>query len=334
MKIWSTFVDLPYNVLVSGKGQIQTFADLFCGIGGFHQAAEENGLRCVFASDIDKNAREAYRCNYGVLPVGDIQKERAEDIPPHDLLCAGFPCQPFSIIGKRMGFDDMRGTLFFDIVRILQAKRPRTAILENVRQLVTHNGGATLSRIIDALGQIGYHAEYRVLNALDFGLPQKRERVIITAFRSQVALGFFQWPIGDGAKTPLSKVLERDEYIDPKHFVSKRIRDKRAKDHKSKHKPAIWHENKGGNISSHPFSCALRAGASYNYLLVDGKRRLTPREMLRLQGFSDSFKIVCNDGQTRKQAGNAVPVPVVSQVIKEMLNAAKKAEAARAKAVA
>ena len=120
----------------------------------------------------------------------------AKDIPAHDLLCAGFPCQPFSIIGKRMGFDDMRGTLFFDIIRILQAKRPRMAILENVRQLVSHNGGKTLERIIDALGQIGYRADYKVLNALDFGLPQKRERVIIAAFRSQAVMRYFQWPVG------------------------------------------------------------------------------------------------------------------------------------------
>ena len=312
--------------------KVKTFADLFCGIGGFHQAAERNGLRCVFASDIDNDARVAYKENYRVSPDGDIRGIDAKDIPAHDLLCAGFPCQPFSIIGKRMGFDDMRGTLFFDIIRILQAKRPRMAILENVRQLVSHNGGKTLERIIDALGQIGYRADYKVLNALDFGLPQKRERVIIAAFRSQAVMRYFQWPVGSVPMKPLSELLERD--IEPKHWVSKHIRNKRAKAHASKHSPAIWHENKGGNISSHPFSCALRAGASYNYLLVDGKRRLTPREMLRLQGFSDNFKIVCNDGQTRKQVGNAVPVPVITQVIKEMLNATRKAETARSKAVA
>ena len=313
---------------------MRTFIDLFCGIGGFHLAAARHGMECVFASDIDENAREAYRRNYGMLPYGDIQRKEADEVPAHDLLCAGFPCQPFSIIGKRMGFDDIRGTLFFDIVRIIQAKRPRAVVLENVRQLATHNGGGTLKRIISALEQIGYHADYRILNALNFGLPQKRERVIIVAFRSQVARQFFQWPAGDKRMKPLSAVLERDEDIDPKHFVSERIRKKRMQCHKSEHQPAIWHENKGGNISSHPFSCALRAGASYNYLLVDGKRRLTPREMLRLQGFPNTFKIVCNDGQTRKQAGNAVPVPIVSQVIKEILNAAKRTETAREKAVA
>ena len=207
--------------------KVKTFADLFCGIGGFHQAAERNGLRCVFASDIDNDARVAYKENYRVSPDGDIRGIDAKDIPAHDLLCAGFPCQPFSIIGKRMGFDDMRGTLFFDIIRILQAKRPRMAILENVRQLVSHNGGKTLERIIDALGQIGYRADYKVLNALDFGLPQKRERVIIAAFRSQAVMRYFQWPVGSVPMKPLSELLERD--IEPKHWVSKHIRNKRAK---------------------------------------------------------------------------------------------------------
>lgn len=313
---------------------MKTFADLFCGIGGFHLAAAGHGMKCVFASDIDENARAAYRLNYGMAPFGDIQSKDADEVPAHDLLCAGFPCQPFSIIGKRMGFDDMRGTLFFDIVRILRAKRPRAAILENVRQLATHNGGATIGRIIGALERIGYHADYRILNALHFGLPQKRERVIIAAFRSQAARGVFQWPAGGEQMKPLAELLERDEDVDPKYFVSERIRNKRMKSHTSGHRPAIWHENKGGNVSSHPFSCALRAGASYNYLLVDGKRRLTPREMLRLQGFPDTFKIVCNDGQTRKQAGNAVPVPIVSQTVKEILNAVQRTENAREKVAA
>ena len=306
---------------------MNTAIDLFSGIGGFHIAAQENGIRCVFASDIDAVARQSYFENYGLMPHGDIRSIRVEDIPKHDLLCAGFPCQPFSIIGKRKGFDDIRGTLFFDIIRIIEAKKPVAAVLENVRQLKSHNGGHTLKRIMQSLGEVGYHADYHILNALDFGLPQKRERIIIVAFRNNRAFKDYKWPCGHGKMIPLSRILQRR--VSQKYYASPRIRDKRRESHISKYRLSIWHENKGGNISSHPFSCALRAGASYNYLLVNGERRLTPREMLRLQGFPNDFKIVCNDGQTRKQAGNAVPVPVISEVIKEVKDANQRAETAR-----
>ena len=224
------------------------------------------------------------------------------------------------------------GTLFFDIVRILETKRPQAAILENVRQLVSHNGGRTLLRIMQALEEIGYHAEYRILNTLDFGLPQKRERVIIVAFRSRHPMQCFQWPTGKVKMKSLSEILQRD--VAQRYYASKRIYDKRMKAHKSDYPLSIWHENKGGNVNSHPFSCALRAGASYNYLLVNGVRRLTPREMLRLQGFPDSFKIVCPDGQTRKQVGNAVSVPVITRIVEVMNSATEQTKTARQKAVA
>ncbi|MDA7982732.1 MAG: DNA (cytosine-5-)-methyltransferase [Alphaproteobacteria bacterium] len=311
---------------------MRTFVDMFCGIGGFHLAAASTGMRCVFASDIDAEARKAYETNFNQKVRGDIRRIATHEVPEHDLLCAGFPCQPFSIIGKRRGFDDIRGTLFFDIVRILDAKRPQAAILENVRQLVSHNGGHTLKRIMEALREIGYAADYNVLNTLHFGLPQKRERVIIVAFLDQHAMREFQWPAGDARMKPLSEVLQRN--VSARHNVSKRIRDKRRRAHTSPLRLGIWHENKGGNVNSHPYSCALRAGASYNYLLVNGERRLTPREMLRLQGFPDTFEIVCPDGQTRKQAGNAVSVPVIQRVIEEMQNATEQAASAWQKAVA
>ena len=305
---------------------------MFCGIGGFHIAAVANGMHCVFASDIDEHAQTTYAKNFGLQPQGDIQQIDANEIPNHDLLCAGFPCQPFSIIGNKHGFDDVRGTLFFDIIRILKTKKPQAVILENVRQLTSHNGGHTLLRIMEALSEIGYYADYRILNTLDFGLPQKRERVIITAFRSQLTRQFFQWPTGKIKMKPLYKVLQRK--VAPQYYASKHIRDKRAKMHESVYPISIWHENKGGNINSHPFSCALRAGASHNYLLVNGERRLTPREMLRLQGFPDSFNIICRDNQVRKQAGNAVSVPVITSVIREINNAFEQAQTSRHKAVA
>lgn len=295
-----------------------TYIDLFAGIGGFHLAADSLGGRCVFASEIDSEARKAYTANYKLIPSGDITKIKSVDIPNHDVLLAGFPCQPFSIIGKRLGFDDIRGTLFFEIARILKEKLPSIFILENVKQLSRHNKGQTLQTILHSLEGIGYKVEWNVLNALDFGLPQKRERTIIVGFLDHDIK--FSFPIGT-KHGKLEDILENDDNVDPKFFASSRIVKKRLASHKSAYYPSIWHENKSGNISSYPYSCALRAGASYNYLLVNGIRRLTPREMLRLQGFPDSFKIVCNDSQTRKQAGNAVPVNVIKSVLREALNA-------------
>jgi DNA (cytosine-5)-methyltransferase 1 len=294
-----------------------TYIDLFAGIGGFHQAADTLGGRCVFACEIDANAQCAYKANYGIQPHGDITKINAKDIPDHDILFAGFPCQPFSIIGEMKGFEDTRGTLFFEIARILSEKRPKMFMLENVKQLSTHDRGNTLKTILKTLEDLGYTTYWKVLNALDFGLPQKRERTIIVGFLDSV---LFVFPTGTGAGR-LDDILESDEDIDPKYFASEHILKKRMARHTSKHNPGIWHENKAGNVASYPFSCALRAGASYNYLLVNGKRRPTLRELLRLQGFPDSFKIVCNDNQTRKQAGNAVPVNVIKAVLEEVLYA-------------
>lgn len=225
-------------------------------------------------------------------------------------MLAGFPCQPFSIIGARKGFEDTRGTLFFDIARILETKRPKAFVLENVKMLRGHNGGRTLERIMETLDELGYAASFRVLNALDFGLPQKRERVFIVGARGG---GEFCWPEGGVPMKPLAKVLESD--VPRKFFASDYIRKRRLAQQDPTPEPTIWHENKSGNISAHPFSCALRAGASHNYLLVNGERRLTPREMLRLQGFPDSYKQVCSDSQTRKQAGNSLPVPVATAIL-------------------
>ena len=294
---------------------LKTFIDLFCGIGGFHVAGKGLGMECVFACDIDMDARKAYEENFKLTPQGDITRINAKDIPDHDLLCAGFPCQPFSIIGSQKGFSDPRGTLFFEIARIIKEKKPKAVMLENVKQLASANGGETLKTIKKTLEELGYYVEHKVLNALDFGVPQKRERVLIVGTRKD--LGSFPWPDKKVPMKPLIEILEKNP--DPKHFVSNKIKRSRQQNHKAKISPSIWHENKSGNISSHPFSCALRAGASYNYLLVDGERRLTPREMLRLQGFPDNFQIVCNDSQTRKQAGNSVPVPMIKSVMKKLL---------------
>jgi len=303
------------------NGEAIRFIDLFAGIGGFRFAAEQvfskYGLpsKCVFSSDIDPYARETYRANFGEYPSGDITQVNENDIPDHDILFAGFPCQPFSIIGHGKGFDDIRGTLFFDIARILAAKKPKAFILENVKRLIGHNEGKTLEKILYVLREeLGYTVYYKSLNALDYGLPQKRERVILVGFYKPMA---FQFPPKQEKYIPLSKILEKK--VGSKYYASENIRQKRLKTHTPTVSPSIWHENKAGHISSYPFSCALRAGASYNYLLVNGERRLTPKEMLRLQGFPDTFKIAVTESQIRKQAGNAVPVNIVRAVFESFL---------------
>jgi len=268
---------------------------------------------CVLSSDIDPDCKRAYAANFGEAPSGDIHAIEAGSIPDHDILLAGFPCQPFSIIGQRKGFEDARGTLFFEIARILEAKKPQAFVLENVKLLAGHNSGKTLARILEVLRGLGYQTDRRIFNALDFGLPQKRERVFIVGFKNPSA---FEWPKAVLPMRPLKELLEKK--VPQEFFASDYIRRKRLAHHQPTKEPTIWHENKAGHISVYPYSCALRAGASYNYLLVNGERRLTPREMLRLQGFPDSFKIVCNYSQTRKQAGNSLPVPVAASVLRQV----------------
>jgi DNA (cytosine-5)-methyltransferase 1 len=297
-----------------------TYIDLFCGIGGFRYAMEaaalRNGLQpaCVFSSDIDPYCQDVYEANFGERPRGDIAAIDVAAIPDHDMLLAGFPCQPFSIIGNMKGFNDARGTLFFEIARILAEKKPKALVLENVKLLVGHDRGRTIAVIFRILEELGYAVDCRVLNALDFGLPQKRERVFIVGFRENVS---FKWPAGSALSKTLDDILEKE--VDKKYFVSEGILKKRLAKKEKTEETTIWHENIAGNISAYPYSCALRAGASYNYLLVNGERRLTEREMLRLQGFPESFKIVCNYTQTKKQAGNSLPVPVADAVIDQAL---------------
>ncbi len=298
------------------------YIDLFAGVGGFRyaiqRAATEFGLaaECVFSSEIDKECQQVYQANFAELPQGDITAIAVASIPEHDILLAGFPCQPFSIIGQRKGFLDARGTLFFDIARILDAKKPSVFVLENVKLLAGHNKGETLRTILEILRELGYHAGYKILNALDFGLPQKRERIFLVGFREPCS---FQWPTAKMLMRPLKDILEHE--VPEEYFASEYIRKKRLSRKQPSAEPMIWHENKSGNISAYPFSCALRAGASYNYLLVNGERRLTAREMFRLQGFPEEFKIISSYAQARKQAGNSLPVPVAKAVIKNVLEA-------------
>lgn len=293
----------------------QRFIDLFCGLGGFRIAFEklQSNSKCVFSCDFDLDSQKSYKANFGEKPSDDITKIGETDIPDHDILLAGFPCQAFSICGDQKGFEDTRGTLFFDIARILKAKKPQAFVLENVKQLVSHNQGKTFTRILETLGNLGYQTHYKILNALDFGLPQKRERVFIVGFREP--RDFF-WNLPKTLMKPLSEVLEAG--VAANYFASEKIKQNRLKSVENKiikDDLTIWHENKGGNISPLPYSCALRSGASYNYLLVNGERRLTEREMLRLQGFPEDYKIVVGYQTMRKLAGNTVAIPCVEAVL-------------------
>lgn len=293
------------------------FIDLFAGIGGIRLGFESVGGKCVFSSEWDTFAQDTYEANFGERPEGDITKIEPSSIPDHDVLLGGFPCQAFSICGDQKGFSDTRGTLFFNIEEILRTKKPFAFMLENVKNLKSHDKGRTFKTIIQHLEDLGYYVHHTVLNSLDFGVPQKRERTIIIGFKENLK---FSFPKPLGIKADLADILENDENIDKKYFVSDEIRKKRFEKVKPNYPiPSIWHENKSGNISALEYSCALRAGASYNYLVVNGIRRPTPRELLRLQGFPDSFKIVVPYTQIRKQAGNSVSVPVIEAVAKEMV---------------
>lgn len=292
--------------------------DLFAGIGGIRLGFQNNGCINVFSSEWDKYAQTMYEGYFKEKPFGDINDVIPENIPDHDILLAGFPCQPFSIAGKGLGFDDTRGTLFFNIEAILKAKQPQAFLLENVKRLKSHDNGKTFEVILSHLKDLGYTVYYNILNTLDYGLPQKRERIYIVGFKEQLG---FSFPKPLGYYKPLNELLFKDEDVDESYFVSETIKQKRfAALKKTPPSPSIWHQNIGGNISPLPYSCALRAGGSYNYLLVNGIRRLTGREMMRLQGFPDDYEINVPKTQISKICGNSVSVPVIEAIAKNMID--------------
>ena len=282
---------------------------------------EAVGGKCVFSSEIGDDACKTYAANFNEHPHGDIRKISAEEIPDFDILLGGFPCQAFSIIGKRNGFDDeTSGTLFFEIERILKAKRPPAFMLENVRNLTAHDGGKTFRMIIEHLQRLGYNVHSKILNALDYGLPQKRERIIIVGFSENV---FFKFPAPLTQRKSLSDILEQE--VSRRYYVKDNIRTSRLARLKVKNfpKPYISHENVSKSVTPHEYCSALRAGASANYILVNDERRPTEREMLRLQGFPEDFKIVVPYGKLRRQCGNSVAVPMIEAVAREMISALK-----------
>lgn len=263
-----------------------TFIDLFAGIGGFHEAAKELGGHCVFASEIDKYACITYEANHGTKPHGDITKIDAQDIPDHDILFGGFPCQAFSVAGKRLGFEDTRGTLFFEIARILKEKQPKMFLLENVKGLKNHDNGKTLAVILDTLFSLGYIVNHHILNAKDYGVPQNRQRIFIVGTREPIQ---FKWPIPEKAIT-LSEFFNDEFDRDISHTIRSGGRS-------------------SGINNKHNWD---------TYKLKNGFKKLTPRECARLQGFPDSFVIPVSNAQAYKQFGNAVCVKVVKAILSQL----------------
>lgn len=311
-----------------------TFADLFAGIGGTRAAYEAVGGECVFSCEIDEDAQEVYERNWGEpITEHDIRDIEADSVPSHDLLLACWPCPSFSQMGKLDGLEDDRGMLFYHIVRILDKKQPKAFMLENVKNLRFVKDGDAYETVRSALKQCGYTVFDKVLNSLNFGLPQHRERLIVVGFRDDLAPDedSFSIPTQNQEKLAtktdqreaLADILEDEDDVDERYYASERVQSDRrddVEDVSAIPEPSIWHENRSGQVTIRPYCGTLRASSSWNYLLVDGKRRPTVREQLRLQGFPEWFKIDdSNRSRGRKLTGNTVPIPMIQTVAKELM---------------
>lgn len=330
--------DVPFPTPYNHKFK---FIDLFAGIGGFRIAMQTLGGKCVFTSEWDKEAQKTYRANFGEVPFGDITKEQTKKFIPDDfdVLCAGFPCQAFSIAGKRGGFEDTRGTLFFDVAEIVKRKQPKAFFLENVKGLKNHDKGKTLATILNVLrNDLGYFVpEPEIINAKDFGVPQNRERIYIVGFRKDIGIKSFEYP------KPLNKEVKFSDIKEPdvpatKYFLSTQY-VQTLKNHKERHK------NKGNGfgyeiIPDDGIANALVVGGMgrernlvYDHRITDfsptthikgsvnreGIRKMTPGEWARLQGFPDNFIIPVADASAYKQFGNSVAVPAITATAAEII---------------
>ncbi len=328
--------------------------DLFCGIGGFRCALDTLGVETVLSSDIDAFACATYKANFGHTPLGDINKIRNEDIPDFDILTAGFPCQPFSFAGAKQGFnDETRGTLFFQILRILDAKRPKMFLLENVKGLKSHNGGDTLNIIEKSLSNLGYNIHWTILNTYDFGLPQYRERWYCVGFDKNF---LFKFPEGENRGTKLRDIIDLNNTDKSQKLSDFEIaRINHHFENVTTETPRVLHDNsmyqpntkkgKHGVYSFQKSDGALRfhigdraktqiQEAFYSCLdtyaptiianrtpkLWDIQRKLSVNEARKLQGFPDDFQFPVSNCQAYKQLGNSVAVPVVTKILTQMIN--------------
>ena len=296
------------------------FIDLFAGIGGIRIPFQELGGQCVFSSEWDKFSQITYQVNFGEIPHGDITKINAEDIPSHDLLVGGFPCQAFSQAGLKKGFQDTRGTLFFDIARILKHHKPKAFLLENVKHLKGHDSGKTFKTIMNVLREIGYQTiEYKVLNAKDFGVPQNRERIFIFGYIDFI---FFQFPEPLNLKTRVGDVL--DDNVPEKYTISDLMWNsaKRRKENNQKRGYgfgfSLFNED-----SEYTSTISARYYKDGSEIWIDqgnkNPRMLTPNEARKLQGFPEDFAIPVSNVQAYKQFGNSVSVPVIRAIAEKIV---------------
>ena len=316
-----------------------TFIDLFAGLGGFRLALESLGASCVYSSEWDKQAQKVYQENFGERPNGDITKVDEKTIPDHDICCAGFPCQAFSISGKMRGFEDSRGTLFFDVARIVKEKKPKVVFMENVRNFARHDGGRTLKVVQKTMEDLGYAFYWKVLSALDYGVPQKRERVYMVCFRKDCFCGAdFEFP----KPFPLTRHVE--DFLLPESDETAALYDERypmllnpKKEDKPSSRPIkLGIVNKGGQgervYSAKGIAVTLSAygggvfAKTGGYLVNGRPRRLHPRECARLMGYPDSYKMSKRPNQAYKQFGNSVVVDVLQLIAMQI---AKALEAAK-----
>ena len=329
--LFSEFFNVPFPAPENPRF---TFIDLFAGIGGFRIAMQNLGGKCVYSSEFDAKAQESYLANYGEMPFGDITKESTKRYIPDgfDILCAGFPCQAFSLAGRKMGFNETRGTLFFDVAEILRRKRPKAFFLENVKGLVIHDKGKTFKTILNTLRELGYIVpEPKIINAMYFGVPQHRERVYIIGFRNDLGIKAedFEYPEQKEVTKRFMDIREK-KAVPAKYYLSNTYLETLRR-HKARH------EAKGNGfgyevIGNNEVANAIVVGGMgrERNLVVDkrqkdltpttnikgeynteGIRRMTPREWARLQGFPDDFKIVVADASAYKQFGNSVAVPAI-----------------------
>ena len=313
--------NIDKDIATETKWQVFRYIDLFAGIGGIRLPFQELGGICVFSSEIDKFAIESYKINFNETPYGDITKIKAEEIPNFDILLAGFPCQAFSIAGKRKGFEDTRGTLFFDVARIIKYHKPKVFLLENVKGLLNHNKGETFKTMLEILvNDLGYKVFYKVLNAKDYGVPQNRERVIIVGFLDHSVE--FEFPKPFNQKVIVGDILE--DNVPEKYTISDRIWESHQRRKEEQKKKGNGFGYSLFNAES-PYTSTISARyyKDGSEILIEQKdknpRKLTPREACRLQGFPESFKIVVSDNQAYKQFGNSVPTKMIGAVANEIL---------------
>lgn len=319
-----------------------TFIDLFAGIGGFRMALQNLGGECVFSSEWDEQAQRTYYANYGEVPFGDITKETTKSYIPDnfDVLCAGFPCQAFSLAGKRLGFAETRGTLFFDVAEILRRKQPKAFFLENVKGLAIHDKGKTLKTILNTLDEVGYVVpEPQILNAMFYGVPQHRERIYIVGFRKDLGIMAedFHYP-EKLDHVPCWLDVREEEAVPAKYYLSETYVETLRR-HRARHEAAghgFGYKIIDDNAVANAIVCG-GMGRECNLVLdfrqkdltpttnikgeinKEGIRKMTPREWARLQGYPDNFKIVVADASAYKQFGNSVAVPAIQATAEQLL---------------